>query len=187
MRSITIVPLVNDTWCGLDDRSGMALRVLIAVLVLLAAPGAAHADKLPASVHRVDPDPVVAIATEASGATPLERYRAAGRGPWTARQRLVVLVRLDDVSSPDVVEVTAERKGKRIAVTIEVRRYTGPLAANVVTTPLVEVELGRLAAGRYEVRVDETILEFDDLDRPDLATNPRAGLGSRMSFEVRRR
>jgi len=176
-----------DTWRAVEDMEGMALRVLFAWLVLLTAAGVAHADKLPASVHRADPDPVVALSTQASGATALERYRAAGRGPWTSRQRLVLLVRLRDVSSPDLVEVTAERKGKLVVVAIEVRRYSGPLAANVVTTPLVEVELGRLAAGSYDIRVDETVLEFDDLDRPDLAANPHAGIGATMSFQVRRR
>jgi hypothetical protein len=166
---------------------GMPLRTLVCCLVLLTTAGVARADALPATVMLVDPDPVIAIADRASGATAAERYRAARRGRWTSKQRLVLLVRLREVSSPDLVDVTASRDGNKIDVAITVRRYSGPLAANEITVPLVEVDLGRLAAGRYDVSVDEVVMDFDDLDRPDLTTNPRAGIGATMQFQVRRR
>jgi hypothetical protein len=69
-------------------------------------------------------------------------------------------------------------------VQLETRRYSGPLGANVVTTPLIEVDLGVLGAGRHDIAVDETVLTFDRHDAPQTARDPRRGLGSRLSFPV---
>jgi hypothetical protein len=164
----------------------MPVRALVCCLALVCASGALRADPLPAKVARVDLDPVVALATKGSGSTPLERYRAARHRRWSSRQHLVLLVRLEQANSPDLVDVSASRQGNAIDVAITVRRYSGPLAANDVTVPLVEVDLGRLPAGTYDVSVNETVMDFDDLDRPDLATHARAGLGATMQFQVRR-
>ncbi len=162
------------------------MRPAIAAFVLLASASTAAAAPLTSTVGRMDPEPTVVVTPAASGATPELRYRAGRHRQLPAGAPLVLLVRLPPASSADVVTVVAaERTGRRIRVKLETRRFTGPLAANVVTTPLIEIVLGALPAGRHEVRIDETVLEFDRYGAPQTARNPRRGLGTTLSFEVR--
>jgi hypothetical protein len=100
-----------------------------------------------------------------------------------------VIVRLPDINSPDHVTATALISGampsrRRVDVAIVTRRYTGPLAGNVVTTPYVEIELGVLEPGAYTVHVNEQIESFDNLTTA-LTTARRGGLSGSASFEVR--
>jgi hypothetical protein len=158
----------------------------VLLLMMVSSVTAAQAGPLVARVERMEVEPTLVVAPVAAGKTAEERYRA-----WPGRVRVragvpaVLLIRLPVANSPDVVKViAAERHGQRIRVKLETRRYTGPLSANVVAVPLVEVELGALAVGRYQVGVDETVLDFDRYDAPQVARNPRRGMGATLSFPV---
>jgi hypothetical protein len=159
---------------------------LICVLAILPTTARAQRAALPAMVERVPVDPPVVITTLASGATVQARHRAPVRR-LRPGDHLVAVVRLAPANSPDQVDVRAVRTGPRsVVIHIGVRRFAGGLAANVVTTPYVEVDLGPAVAGSHEVRVRETIRPFDDLAHPDRTGPPTSGLGSRVTFQVAR-
>jgi hypothetical protein len=168
--------------------SRIAIAALLAIVAATLAPAPAQADlapfdpKLKAHVERLPLEPSVVIVPRTAGATALERYRAPrAPGPYPAHQPLVMLIRVAPAGSADTVTVTrSEREARTIIVNYEVRRFTGPLSANVVTTPLIEVELRDLSPGAYPVRVTETIREFSKYDHPETA-----GAGHRgMSFQT---
>jgi len=157
--------------------------LILLPLFLFAAPAAAA--PLATTVTRIDVEPTLVVVPESAGATPEQRYRAAPAGRLPAATPLVLLIRLPPANSPDQIRVvSAERTGRTIRVRLETRRFTGPLAGNDVTAPLIEVALGRLPAGRHEVRVDETLLTFDRYDAPQTAAHPHPGLGATLSFEL---
>ena len=106
-------------------------------------------------------------------------------GCGSAPSPLVVIVRLADANSPDTFAVTdAHRDGTKIAIAIESRRFHGPLSANVVTTPLVEIALGDLTEGTYTIDLGEQILDFTKYDAPQTASKPHRGLSSTITLTV---
>lgn len=152
-------------------------------LALVPALAAAAPTKLSSSITRSPLEPAVVIVPAGAGKTVLERYRSGAKP--TSSTPLVVIVRLSDANSPDTFAVTAaHRDGTKIAIAIEARRFRGPLAANVVTTPLVEIALGDLAQGTYTIDIDEQILEFTKYDAPETASKPRRGLSSSITLTV---
>ena len=109
------------------------------------------------------------------GKTAEERYKrhVTTGEPLPANQSLVALIRRHLSSSQDIIQVTkAQRRSETISIDLELRIYEGPIAANVETTALVQIELGRLKPGTYAVVVREIALYFQDLQRPDQSTNP---------------
>jgi hypothetical protein len=159
------------------------MRTCLLVLLLWPALALAAPTKLSSTVTRVTPEPPVVIVPADAGKTVLDRYRS--RAAPVSGKPLVVIVRLPDASSPDTFTVTdAHRDGLKIAVAIESRRFRGPLAANVVTTPLVEIALGELTPGTYTIDIDEQVLDFTKLDAPQTASRPRRGLASSITLTV---
>jgi hypothetical protein len=155
----------------------LALAVLLPTVTL--------AQPLTSKVTRVDVEQEVVIAAAAAGKTPLERYRAAAPGPYASGTPLVVIIRLPVTNSPDVVTVTdAHRDGNKVSIAIETRRFDGPLSANEVMTPLVEVALGALPKGTYTINIAERVLRFTKYSAPQTATDPRPGLGSSITLDV---
>jgi hypothetical protein len=161
----------------------MRMRICLLALALASSPAAAAPTRLSSTVTRASLDPPVAIVPATAGKTVLERYRS-GAKPVSGAP-LVVVVRLADASSPDTFTVTdARRDGAKIGIAIESRRFRGPLAANVVTTPLVEIALGELAPGTYTIDIDEQVLDFTKYDAPQTASKPRRGLSSSITLTV---
>jgi hypothetical protein len=64
------------------------------------------------------------------------------------------------------------------------RRYTGPISANVERELLVEADLGALSPGHYAVVVTTTALEFQDRQHPERTANP-SKIDERVEFDVR--
>jgi hypothetical protein len=94
-------------------------------------------------------------------------------GPFPEGQPLVAIIRIEPLATPDRLQVAhTERDGSTFKISLQRRRFTGTLLANVVTVALIEVELGPLARGTYRVTVSETVLEFRDLHHPESAGNP---------------
>jgi hypothetical protein len=120
------------------------------------------------------PGPVVGVSAVASGKSPQERFHhllPPARVP--AHTPLALLWRGDQLSSLDTVVVKdAHRQGQRIDARIELRRFDGTVHGNVVTVPVVEIELGELDLGRYEVSFEVTELWFTDVDHPENVTRP---------------
>ncbi len=118
--------------------------------------------------------PALGVAEVASGKRPQERLRyllPPDRVP--AHAPLVLLWRGDPLSSPDTIVLKgAHKSGQEIAVQIELRRFDGTLHANTVTVPIVEIDLGVLEPGHYEVSIAVTELWFSDLDHPENAAKP---------------
>lgn len=174
----------------------MRFPVALAAALLLSAPSS-QARRPPrpppkplvATVERVPVEPAVVVVEADAGATTYARYRAAVErkpGALPSRKPLTLIVRLEPFNSPDLVDVTADDFGRRqFGVALDVRRFTGPLAANVVTTPYVEVALGELASGRYHFTIQETVREFADLQQPTVTTAPRAGRSTQLELEVK--
>jgi hypothetical protein len=129
--------------------------------------------------------PTIGVAELSSGKSPQERaghVLAPDRIP--AHQALVLLWRGSELSSPDTIAVKrADRAGTRIEIQIESRRFDGTVHANIVTRPVVEVELGPLEPERYEVSIEITKLSFSEYDHPEKAANPRPEHAS-FSFTV---
>jgi hypothetical protein len=163
----------------------LSIATVIGFLACAVSPVHGQTKQLSSSVELAPPPPTVAIAERSAGASPVERFRNRERNASSSSD-LVLIVRLKAINSPDRVTIArAVRKGTTIDIDIEVRRFTGSLSANVVTEPFVEVELGQLSVGTYEVRVDATTFEFDDFDHPEAAVKKRSELGTTMSFQVR--
>jgi hypothetical protein len=117
--------------------------------------------------------PRLVVVPADAGATPEARYlqhRAVGdRLP--AGNALVAIVRSDPLSTPDQIQVThADRQADSFVIGLEIRTYDGALLANVVTVGLAQVELGSLPPGSYAIRVDETRMQFQQMEHPEQAT-----------------
>ena len=154
------------------------------VVALLAISGLAAAAPLTSSVTRAPLEPAVVVVPVSAGKTTLERYHNRAAKPVSGTP-LVVIVRLPDANSPDVIAVkSAQREGTKITVAIEARNYDGPLSANVVTTPFVEIELGVLSPATYTIEIGEQILHFTKYDAPQTATKPQRGLESSITLTV---
>ncbi len=147
-----------------------------------------------AQIERIEPGtlvvggPRILVAPQEAGASPAERYQlgsqASSQGKFPAGTALVALYRPDVLATPDQIRAPrAAIEGKEITVDVELRRYRGELAANVETEALVEVELGRLASGKYRLTVNETTLGFDRMDHPEQAKNPTVQT-HKFTFEV---
>lgn len=91
-----------------------------------------------------------------------------------AHTPLALLWRGPSLSSPDTLALLgAAWRGPVLAVTLELRCFDGPLHANIITVPIVELELGELAPGGYAAEIALATLAFADLDRPDQAVPVR--------------
>jgi len=129
----------------------------------------------------------IVVAAADAGATPAERYRSGARSgaSLAAGRRLVALVRTGPLSTPDTCEVSdAARDGNTFRLTLDMRRYTGPISANVERELLVEADLGALSPGHYTVVVTTTALEFQDRQHPERTANP-SKTEERIDFDVR--
>lgn len=97
---------------------------------------------------------------------------------------LVAIVRIALLSTPDEIKVIrASRDGSTFLIELEKRCYEGQLAGNDPKIALVQVDLGSLVPGRYEVVVAETTLGFFDLKHPENAANPTVA-SQHLRFEV---
>lgn len=118
--------------------------------------------------------PAVGIAEVAAGASPEQRARRLlppDRIP--AHSPLVLLWRGDRLSSPDTISVDdSPLRGTTLEVRIALRRFAGDLHVNVVTVPLVEVDLGSLGSGQYEVVLEVSETWFSDLEHPERGDAP---------------
>jgi hypothetical protein len=159
------------------------MRTCFLALLLAPALAAAAPTKLSSTVTRAPLESPVVVVPANAGKTVLERYRSGARP--TSGTPLVVIARLPDANSPDAFNVTdAHRDGTKISIAIESRRFHGPLSANVVTTPLVEIALGELATGTYTIELEEQILDFTKYDAPQTASKPHRGLASSITLTV---
>jgi hypothetical protein len=85
---------------------------------------------------------------------------------------LMLLWRGDHLSSSDTITVKGANKScQSIDIQIELRRFGGTLHGNVITVPIVEIDLQTLEPGRYEVSIKVTTLWFREYDHPEKACN----------------
>jgi hypothetical protein len=129
--------------------------------------------------------PRMMITERHAGLTPLSAYRQHVAAPVQCRagQPLVAIVRIGPLATPDQVAVIrSQRKGSEFRVAVEIRHYDGALFANDPWIALVQVELGPLMPGAYELWVEETTLRFADLGHPETATGP-VTVEQRLRFE----
>ncbi len=131
--------------------------------------------------------PPLVTARRDAGASLDSRYARAGPAeqPFPAGVPLVGILRSDELASPDQIRVTASsRRDNTFLLAVERRRYTGSLAANVVTVAFVEMEMGDLEPNDYEFAAEVTSLEFDRFEHPESAGNPSL-MRHRVDFQVR--
>jgi hypothetical protein len=156
---------------------------LALVALLLPAVAAANPTPLTSTVTRAALEPAVVIVPMSAGHTTVERYRSAEKP--VSGTPLAVIVRLADANSPDVIAVKdAHRDGQKISIALDTRRFDGPLAGNVVTTPFVEIALGNLPSGTYTIDILEQISHFTKLDAPQTAKNAHRGLDSSVTLTI---
>jgi len=110
----------------------------------------------------------VVVVPRQTASTTAGRYQqgvqAAGSLP--AGQELVAIIRSEELSSPDQISVSGfERADEKFKVALKHLRFTGALAANVVTIALIEISLGSLGAGNYQVEVTTNEFTFSDMNR----------------------
>jgi hypothetical protein len=131
--------------------------------------------------------PSLVIVAKNAGETLTARYIQGVdiREPLPSEEPLVVIFRSTPLSTPDIIQVIETSRNECIfLISIETRRYEGELAANVETIALIQVKLGCLGPGDYEVAVNETTLYFFELKHPENATKLTTAL-HRLRFEVR--
>ena len=142
-------------------------------------------DLEPGDLPTGGPSIVVVAADVAS--TPAGRYRQAGR-PGEAQPAgtpLVALVRSGLLRTADTLQVSdSSSDGNTFQLTLDIRRYIGPISANVERVTIVQAELGALSAGRYVVVVTRTTREFQNRQHPEQAANPTSA-EERLEFDVR--
>jgi len=134
---------------------------------------------------QADTGPPIGVAELESGRSPEDRvHHCLPPDRIPANAPLVLLWRGNQLSSPDTIAVRgANWNGHGIDVQIELRRFDGTLHLNTVTVPVVEVDLGTLEPGPYEVSFHVTELWFSDLDHPENAAQPSTQHTS-FSFRV---
>ena len=154
------------------------LRTLVVLAALIST---AAADPLASSVAKLEPDPIVAIVPLKSGKTPIERYRANVHA-IAANTPLVALIRLTEANQPDVITADAKRDGQTITITIDTRRFDGPMTKNVTWVPLVEVELGALPPGNYTFDIHEKLSHFES--DPKTAKYSGTGLAYKATLAI---
>lgn len=130
-------------------------------------------------IERVDPQrvsvgPAVGLALAAAGVSVEQRYqRLLPSGEITSKQPLSLIWKGQPLSSPDrITVVSALRNGGAVRVVIDVRRFDGTLHANVVTVPVVAVELGVVAPGSYTAELEVMERTFSAIDDPSKASEP---------------
>src|SRR5262245_37464845 len=131
--------------------------------------------------------PSIVVVPADAASTPIDRYRQAGSPgePKPAGKPLVALVRSGILSTPDTVRVTdSSASGNTFRLTLDMRRYIGPISANVQREAIVEADLGALAAGHYLVVVTRTTREFQDLQHPEQTASPTS-VEERLELDVR--
>jgi hypothetical protein len=130
-------------------------------------------------IARVDPHtkltqgPRLVVVPADAGTTPEARYlqHSAVGDHLPAGKALVAIVRSGPLSTPDQIQVThTKRRADSFTISLEIRSYDGNLLANVDTIGLAQVGLGSLPAGTYTVVVDETQMQFQQMDHPEQAT-----------------
>jgi hypothetical protein len=122
-----------------------------------------------------DSGPPLIVVSAAEGIAPAELYMRHVTAPFecAAGKPMLALIRTQLLSTPDQVAVVAAAwTASVLEIGFEIRRYTGPLAANDPWVALVGVELGKLDPGPYEVAVQTTVLGFRELRHPENATKP---------------
>jgi hypothetical protein len=121
---------------------------------------------------------VVVVAREVSE-TITARYLHGARtsGPLPSGNALVAIIRSEELSSPDEIKVSGyKRDGEKFEIVLQQQKYTGALAANVVAEALIEIELGSLRKGTYEVAVTTIAFSFNDIRHPEKAVQLGTGL-----------
>jgi hypothetical protein len=129
---------------------------------------------------------MVVVAADAAS-TPVGRYRQAGRSgdALPSGKPLVALVRSGVLSTPDTIQAAeSSSDGNMFRLTLDLRRYIGPISANVERETLVQAELGALSPGHYTVVITRTTREFQNLQQPEQAANPTS-VEERLEFDVR--
>lgn len=125
-----------------------------------------------------DGPPLVVVAKSA-GKTLVERYmQHANAGKiLPSGELLVIIIRSPLLSTPDKIRVArASCDGRVFQIELAIRNYEGDLLANDSTVVLIQLELGRLTPGDYQVVFTETTLYFMDLKHPENAVNPTTKL-----------
>ena len=133
-----------------------------------------------------DDGPRLVVVEIAAGAAVATRYRRAWdtARPLPAGQPLVALVRSTPLSTPDRIHVIdASSDGQRFTINLDIRYYSGDLAANVVTIALVQVMLGSLVPGEYQAIANEATTDLFDLNSPD-NTRPATAVAHALGFRV---
>jgi hypothetical protein len=143
--------------------------------------------RLPLNALPPDGPTLVVVASDAAE-SPAARYllaaKEAGSGSLPAARPLVAIIRCDPLSAPDEIRaMESARDGQIFRVTLESRRFTGALLANVVTVAVIEVDLGSLKPGAYDLVVTETKLHFQDLQNPENAADSDT-VSHQLHFEV---
>ena len=111
--------------------------------------------------------PILRVAPKPAGDSPLARFRSPALEKYPADQPLVLLFLGEKLDSPDVLRVkSSRRQGHSILLDLEHLHYAGDIAKNMVARPLVEVDLGPLAAGAYRIRVTANVWEFKTYGKP---------------------
>ena len=112
-------------------------------------------------------EPILRVAPKSAGNSPLARFRSPVLEKYPANQPLVLSFLGQKLDSPDVLRVKSSRmQGQNIMLDLEHLDYVGDIAKNIVTRPVVEVDLGSLAAGAYHIRVTVNVWEFKTYDKP---------------------
>jgi len=129
--------------------------------------------------------PTLVVAAVDAAPTPAERYRGARPGtPLLAGAPFVALVRSGPLLSADTCELSeSSSEGKTFQLTLDVRRYTGPIHVDAERELLFEVDLGAPSPGRYAVVVTTTALEFQDRQHPERTANP-SKTEARVEFDL---
>jgi hypothetical protein len=115
--------------------------------------------------------PFLRVVPTATPGSPLERARCKVPDAYPADEPLTLLFLGPKLDSPDVLQVKSSRmEYTDIVIELQHLDYSGELIKNIVTLPIVEVDLGPLAAGTYCVQAKVATWEFEDHAKPRAET-----------------
>lgn len=128
---------------------------------------------LPGRIHSVALEgipqaPTVVVDEHDSTRTVAERLRAP-----RSNSPFAILVRVATLNSPDVVEpISAIAHDGTIDVDVELRRYQGPLFANLQFVAVLEIGPVSLGIGQHQLNLTIHERSFDVIDEPGRAGEP---------------
>lgn len=133
----------------------------------------------------ITPESVMLVVRMRTGDSAVDLYRrlAGASHACKAGEEVAAIVSSEALNTPDHVSaIGSQRDAMTFKIDLEIRRFRGPIRANDPWIALINMHLGALKSGVYELVVHETEFRFAEMRHPERATR-WADRERRMAFD----